>query len=337
MVDARVAILAAVRRFAVALVFARGAAVERLTASEQTGVPQVPAAPSSSVEPPVPLSQGPTPQLSRATFARRDEIRLNVSRPFLQPGDVGIEIGAVAFPSFMPDGVRCENFDRLGPAELDVYFDGLPLAPTAPMDEIPRRFPDGADFLLAHNVLEHTPDPIGTLVGWLGHVKPGGFAIVSLPHHDYCPGDARRPLPSIEHLIIDYAMCEHAGSLASREHFIAGSVGWAADWPDVGKNEFANGVLAAAMGSEVEHHFHVWDDALAHDAVAAALSLHGVGREVAFASPSTTPSTVGDIIVVVELSGTPGDVPAVRAARDVLTAAAERLPAGAVVPPPSAR
>jgi hypothetical protein len=66
-------------------------------------------------------------------------------------------------------------------------------------------------------------------------VHDDGVVVISLPHREFCPGDSLRPTTTLEHLLLDYALEETSSSLASREHFIAGCVGWAADWPEATK------------------------------------------------------------------------------------------------------
>lgn len=51
-------------------------------------------------------------------FAERDAARLEASRPFLPPGSRGIEIGAGAYPSILPDGVEALHFDKRDRAGL---------------------------------------------------------------------------------------------------------------------------------------------------------------------------------------------------------------------------
>ncbi|HZR82565.1 MAG TPA: methyltransferase domain-containing protein [Candidatus Binatia bacterium] len=258
-------------------------------------------------------------------FARRDEIRFELAAPFLKPGTVGIEIGAGAFPSQLPAGVRCEHFDKRGAEALSEYFHGAPTQPAGQLDEIRHAFPGGADFLIAHNVLEHTANPIGTLIQWFDFVKKGGIVVLSLPHREFCPGDSRRPLPTIEHLLLDYLTGEQCTSFGAREHLIAGCVGWAADWPEVSKNEFASGVLQAAAGPDPEHHFHVFDDQLAEQVVTTAMWFYKCGELLLVASPHKNPATVGDIILIVRLVGDAAPPPAIAAMRAFLGTALDRL------------
>ena len=280
-------------------------------------VPQIAKRPEATTTDPVPQ---PYP------FARRDEIRLAISSPFLRAGSVGIEIGAGAFPSLLPDGVGCARFDKRDHAGLEQYFAGAPIpAASRSIDDIASVFPQGSDFLVAHNVLEHTADPIGTLLAWLAYVREGGVLILSLPHRNFCPGDMLRPVATFEHVLIDYALQRDATSLESREHFIAGCVGWAKDWPDTTKDDFSRGVLEAAGGLDLEHHFHVFDDDLASAMVRSALQLHGLGRILVFASPYLVPRTEGEIIVVIETDGVPEPVPEIHAVESRLAAALTRL------------
>lgn len=261
-------------------------------------------------------------------FVRRDDIRLRHSASYLLAGTTGIEIGAGPYPSLLPPGVRCEYYDTRDAAGLAQYFAGAATPPTRHVDEISARFPDGVDFLIAHNVLEHTPDPIGTLLAWLRWLRRDGVAILSLPHRLVCAGDALRPATTIEHVLLDYALGEQSTSLGSREHFIAGCVGWAAHWPEMSKNEFAEGILRASTGAEIEHHVHVFDDVLTEKTVQAALWLRGAGRILALTSPYTDPATDGDIIVVIGESGAPVAPPELDDVRALLQSALDRLGRG---------
>ena len=103
--------------------------------------------------------------------------RFTASRDYLK-GE-GIEIGAGPNPQPVPEGVRVSYFDIRDEAELSAYI-GLDVQHASlPMSQARQTFPEGADFLIAHHVLEHSADPIGTLRQWMGLVKPGGVICYS--------------------------------------------------------------------------------------------------------------------------------------------------------------
>ena len=58
------------------------------------------------------------------------------------------------------------------------------------------------DFVLSSHMIEHTANPIGTLVEWARVLRPGGVLIVIVPHRDGT-FDHRRPITTLEHLLSD--------------------------------------------------------------------------------------------------------------------------------------
>jgi SAM-dependent methyltransferase len=67
-----------------------------------------------------------------------------------------------------------------------------------------RMIPDNHyDFVLSNHSLEHTANPLRALAEWVRILKPGGAAILVLPHKAET-FDRRRPVTTLEHLIRDF-------------------------------------------------------------------------------------------------------------------------------------
>jgi SAM-dependent methyltransferase len=140
----------------------------------------------------------------------------------------GLEIGALHFPLPVPRGVRVRyvdnrpwdaaaaeaaGFDARNVVRPDLIEDGFTLA------SVPA---ESQDFVVANHVLEHSPDPLGTLGHWCRVVKPGGHVFLALPIAEKC-FDRGRPETTLEHLLEDRRLTA-AGDLAAmrsrnREHY----------------------------------------------------------------------------------------------------------------------
>lgn len=140
----------------------------------------------------------------------------------------GLEIGALHFPLPVPRRVRVRyvdnrpwdpaaaaaaGFDPARVVQPDLIEDGFTLA------SVPA---ESQDFVIANHVLEHSPDPLGTLGHWCRVVKPGGHIFLALPIAEKC-FDRGRPETTLEHLLEDRRLTA-AGDLAAmrarnREHY----------------------------------------------------------------------------------------------------------------------
>lgn len=199
----------------------------------------------------------------RNVFRRRDRIRCEIAKPFLK--GKGIEIGAGNYPQIIPQGIVVEHFDKRTDKELKEYFDvdKIEINNIYPLEILPERFPDGADFLIGHNVLEHVSNPIKTLIEWNSYVKNGGVVIISVPHPDYCP-DKGRLIPPFEHILSDYLLDRDDNNFESREHFYSFRTGWIDEGFAKGmdKMEFAKLSNEHIKNKEMEIHWHVFSEEL---------------------------------------------------------------------------
>ncbi len=133
----------------------------------------------------------------------------------------GLEIGPLHQPLALPAHAHARYVDRMSVADLrreypelvdwdltevDVVDDGETLATVAERSQ---------DFIVANHFLEHTENPIGTILTHLGKLKPGGVLLYTVPDMRFT-FDFRRPVTPLEHMVADYEQ----GPQASRaEHY----------------------------------------------------------------------------------------------------------------------
>src|SRR5689334_21126181 len=118
----------------------------------------------------------------------------------------GIEIGAASYSDF---GVDAWNLD-LTPKPLPAYRDEqlrhagriAPIHVVGLGETLPIRL-NSQDFLLASHVLEHSPNPIGTLIEWDRVIRPGGVLFLIVPHKERT-ADRVRPRTSLAHVVEDF-------------------------------------------------------------------------------------------------------------------------------------
>ncbi len=230
-------------------------------------------------------------------FERRDDIRTAFVAEVLH-GE-GVEIGAGAFPQRLPAGAVARYYDLRSDAEAETLFSSE-VVPARPMSTIPTDFPGGADFLIAHNVLEHCPDPIGTLRQWHRLVRVGATVVVSLPHHLCCPDRGRR-LPPLQHLIDDCLGRADGTDFPSREHTASFTLGWSHDYC-VGQGletiaDFATRLLEGLHSEGHDVHWHALDATLSLGIVVAAAEFDGVELTSMRCWSPESGQTIGDVLI----------------------------------------
>lgn len=187
------------------------------------------------------------------------DIRYRMAEPYLSGR--GIEIGAGVNPHRLPKGVTCEYFDKRDEEELLKYFGENSKIKTYPLTQFSFHFPDFADFLIAHNVLEHCSNPISTLIEWHNFVKHGGTVVISVPYHECCPDKGRNVNP-FDHILFDYLLERNDDSFESREHIYSNIMGWIDDggFKDKSKFEVARSAHQCAHAKENDLHWHVFSE-----------------------------------------------------------------------------
>ena len=241
-------------------------------------------------------------------YAARDDARRRIAEPFLS--GVGIELGAGLYPHILPDGAKAELFELRDPGEVAALFrtDESAVPDFRALEAIRERFPDGADFLIAHNVLEHCADPISTLLEWAGYVRDEGILVLSVPCADYCP-DKGRLIPGIDHVLLDFLLARGADAFESREHAYSCTMGWMNTWEDwlpLDKVEVAQRAHEKAHMRDLEVHWHAFDPELFDHVVQVAARFSDRPlHPVAWSDPylQSSEASVGDVIGVLRVGG----------------------------------
>jgi SAM-dependent methyltransferase len=231
------------------------------------------------------------------------DTRANVANRFLRGR--GAEIGAGLIPHHLPRGAEALHYDIRSPAELHELFKQPTGLPVRSLHQIGEDFPQGCDFVIAHNVLEHTPDPISTLSGWHTHVRTGGVVVLSLPDHRCCP-DKDRVVATVEHLLLDFALKRTDQSFESKEHIAPFILGWLEQmWvKDFSGQQLAEFVLSEQRRDEGHDlHWHAFTPLLAASTVVAACMVEGRAAMLLADEYPDHPlrGSFGDIILVYRL------------------------------------
>jgi SAM-dependent methyltransferase len=167
----------------------------------------------------------------------------------------GIEIGALHNPLPVPPSARVRYVDRLPVSELRAQYPELEHEPLVQVDilddgERLAKIPDSSlDFVVANHFLEHTQDPVGTLLNAFRVLRPGGILYLAVPdkRHTF---DRDRPVTSLDHVLRDF----HGGAQVSRrEHFEE----WARLVERVPEDEVPRRA-EQLMDRDYSIHYHVW-------------------------------------------------------------------------------
>ena len=178
---------------------------------------------------------------------------------------VGLEIGACDKPTVAREAGACRFADFRSANDM-INLWGLDPATVCHVDYILDRsicisgqISDKFDYIIACHVIEHVPDPIGYLHGLAKLLNPGGIIMLAVPDKR-TTFDVRRPLTTLDHLLMDfYDQC----SYPSIEHIVE-------FYRHVVEYETGKAVSIAEAfsfaksnyeGGAADPHCHVWDDA----------------------------------------------------------------------------
>jgi len=251
-------------------------------------------------------------QTSGYQFENRDNIRYRVSKDYINGH--GAEIGAGAYPSLLPQKCKCNYFDTRNREELGRYFGAMsiPLDHVYNIKEFRRILTNGADFIIAHNVLEHCPNPIQTLKHWHELCKDGGKMVLSVPQNGFGPDGNRLPA-TFEHLLFDYLMVRQASDFDTREHLYSSMTGFdKSSFSGIGKLDQARMTHELAREINVDAHWHVFTVETLRQTIEAAAYFSGRTVEIcslASANHETTRyRTEGELIMTYKLSSQSLDI-----------------------------
>lgn len=168
----------------------------------------------------------------------------------------GVELGPGMRPTQVAPGSKLAFVDKRGPDELARYFGSADVVSGERLDSFER---GSFDFLIAHHVLEHSPNAIDDLVVWLSYVRDGGVVFLSVPDRHHCADSARLETPA-NHFITDYILGLDESSFESREHIYSFLSAWHAVGGLAGKSkdEAARLTSLAVHNPQNDLHWHVF-------------------------------------------------------------------------------
>ena len=171
----------------------------------------------------------------------------------------GIEIGGLHNPLETTSAAHVKYVDRLPMKELqDQYpeISGEPMVQPDIIDdgETLETIPDGSqDFIIANHFLEHTQNPILTIINFFKKLKPEGIIYLAVPDKRFT-FDHNRPVTNLTHLLKDY---EEGPAWSRPSHY--------EEWVKlvegiVDKQELEKRV-SQLMEKNYSIHFHAWTQA----------------------------------------------------------------------------
>jgi SAM-dependent methyltransferase len=156
------------------------------------------------------------------TIDRLYEIRRDFATRYIT-GE-GYEIGAQKSPLSCRNAKRVIYIDYLSREESSLKYN-IPesecvkidiIADANNLNNIPS---NSASFVIANHVLEHSPDPIGTLLGWLRILDIGGILFLTLPNSISNEFDFEKIPAPINHFVTDYEAAKNNEDI-STEHIL---------------------------------------------------------------------------------------------------------------------
>ena len=187
-----------------------------------------------------------------------NNVRWTISKRYIRGS--GIEIGALHNPLKTNTGVQVRYVDRMDKQSLYMHYPELNELNLVNVDIVD----DGEnlysiedcsqDFVIANHFLEHSEDPIKTIMNLLRVLRRGGILYLSIPNKEMT-FDSDRSLTSIEHLVSD----NERGPLCSRkDHY--------REWvtlcmPCFGRVYTGDTIekrTQELMDQKYSIHFHVW-------------------------------------------------------------------------------
>ncbi len=237
---------------------------------------------------------------------------------------VGYEIGPGTLPSQYAGIVSVTYLDKRNRAELESYF-----KVSVPYDV--RDINDGtalppSDFVIAHHVVEHAPDTIGTIAHWASLIRDGGMMFLSLPASDH-PCERQRPPTPFEHILHDHLFKRGEDSFDSKQHiphFINQWTAMSLDsfWYAKGDiSQYVATSLSEVQRSGHDLHWHTYTLDVMRDTITAGFWFAGHGVDFLHAEHSD-----GLLYIVARKSGRTTDMPGfLREHHDRLLSAAHAM------------
>lgn len=124
----------------------------------------------------------------------------------------GLAVSGIKYVDYMTEDQLKNRYPELG---------ALPLVPVDIVDdgEVLGKIENASlDFIIGNHFIEHTRNPIGTLLCWVAKLKPGGVIFLAVPDKRFT-FDRDRELTPLAHLITDHAATPAQRAQLDRPHF----------------------------------------------------------------------------------------------------------------------
>lgn len=135
------------------------------------------------------------PQIAEPYFTGNGTEIGALHKPLQVPAD-HCKVQYVDYKTYEENRARYPELGNETIVNTDIIDDGFIL----------NKVPDASqNFIIANHALEHSPDPFGTLLNWLGKLKTGGIIFAAIPIAEKCY-DKGRPTTSLQHLMADHEL-----------------------------------------------------------------------------------------------------------------------------------
>jgi len=194
----------------------------------------------------------------------------------------GFEIGPGASPAAYRGVEELSFIDKRNREELEELFNVRIDYAVVTLEEARAicRQEGKRDFVVAHHVLEHSPDPIQTTIDWLALIRDGGRFFFSIPSHmNSCEKD-RVPTP-IEHIVDDYLFERSGDDFESKGHILSFIDQWTVMdersiwYAQNGVTAFAQTSLSEMRRNGHDLHWHTYTLPVARQVIEAAAYFGG--------------------------------------------------------------
>jgi predicted SAM-dependent methyltransferase len=211
------------------------------------------------------------------------ELRHEIAGKYLRGR--GFEIGAGLAPISAGAVDEILFIDKCDPSEFAKLFGKPPPYQILSLDEARAGCPEGADFVMAHHVLEHCSNPIKVLeTEWLPLLRCGGVLFLSMPSSKI-PSEVGRIITPMDHILDDWAFDRGDDAFESIDHITSFIVGWTKAFPDNFPyargtvQEYTTGILSEINRLGHDLHWHTYSLAAAADLTEVAFHAAGAGIE----------------------------------------------------------
>ena len=195
----------------------------------------------------------------KLTISRLYNIRNNFASRYIAGN--GYEIGAQNSPLKCKHASQTRYIDYLSKKESSEKYnipenECVDVDIIADANSLGMMPPSSAAFIIANHVLEHSPNPIEAMHGWLRILQPGGILFLTLPNYQSNEFDFEKSPAGITHLAEDYRKAQNNEDIITEhihEHIQL------IDGIDPNNSTLFNQRYNAIIQSNLHTHYHVFN------------------------------------------------------------------------------